>query len=51
MRIVGSGGGAARALGEIRDPRAVAPLIEALQDKDKLVRWVASNASAKIREG
>ena len=38
----------ARALGEIKDPRAVEPLIAALKDTDKDVRQAAAEALGKI---
>lgn len=39
---------AAEALGEIRDPRAVEPLIGALKDRDHEVRAEAADALARI---
>jgi len=39
---------AAEALGELKDPRAVKPLIEALKDKNQVVKYRASNALEKI---
>jgi len=39
---------AAEALGKIKDPRAVEPLIEALKDKDFRVRWNAAEALGEI---
>jgi HEAT repeat protein len=33
---------AAKALGEMRDPRAAAALVDALQDKESAVRWLAA---------
>jgi HEAT repeat protein len=41
---------AARALGVIRDPRAVEPLIAALGDRDPDVRRKAALSLAKIRD-
>ena len=39
---------AAKALGKIKDPRAVEPLIATLKDKDSEVRWHAAEALEKI---
>ena len=39
---------AAEALGKIKDPRAVEPLIATLKDKDSEVRWHAAEALEKI---
>ena len=39
---------AAEALGKIKDPRAVEPLITTLKDKDSEVRWHAAEALEKI---
>lgn len=43
-------GRAAYALGKHKDPRAVVPLIAALQDHDEGVRWAAVVALGKIRD-
>ncbi len=43
-------GNAAYALGEIKDPQAVPPLIEALKDEDLVVRRVAAYALGKIKD-
>ena len=39
---------AAEALGKIKDPKAVEPLITTLKDKDSEVRWHAAEALEKI---
>jgi len=39
---------AARALGEIKDPRAVEPLIAALKDEELHVRWAAAEALVSL---
>ena len=39
---------AARALGELGDPRAVEPLIAALKDEDEDVRWFAAEALGEL---
>lgn len=39
---------AARALGSIRDPRAIEPLVAALNDEDGGVRWQAARALARF---
>jgi HEAT repeat protein len=41
---------AAKALGEIGDPKAVDPLIDALGDKDSNVRYAAAMALGKIND-
>jgi len=41
---------AAKALGKIKDPRAVEPLIATLKDKDSDVRWHAARALEKIQD-
>ena len=41
---------ATMALGELKDPRAVEPLIAALKDSDKNVRWEAANALGEIKD-
>jgi HEAT repeat protein len=43
--------GAARALGQIGDVRAVEPLIALLRDDREYVRWVAADALRKLGEG
>ena len=40
---------AVEVLGEIRDPRAVAPLIKTLKDENSSVQWRASEALEKSR--
>ena len=42
--------GAATALGELKDPRGVEPLIEGLNDKDDLVRTASAEALRKITD-
>lgn len=41
--------GAARALGELSDPRAIEPLEKALEDKNRSVFWAASDALCALR--
>jgi hypothetical protein len=41
---------ASKALGEVKDTRAVDPLIAALKDKDSNVRWRAAEALGKIKD-
>ncbi|MHC1588990.1 MAG: HEAT repeat domain-containing protein, partial [Methermicoccaceae archaeon] len=41
---------AAESLGEIKDPRAVDPLIRALRDEDSGVRWSAAAALGEIKD-
>jgi len=41
---------AAKALGEIKDPRAVKPLITTLKDEDATVRWQAVKALGEIKD-
>ena len=45
------GAGAAEALGEIKDPRAVEPLIAALEDENADVKNSAAKTLAKIKPG
>jgi len=42
--------GRRRRLGEIKDPAAVPPLIEALRDKDSDVRAAATRALGRIKK-
>jgi len=52
LDVVGSDvarAGAARALGEIKDARAVEPLTQALEDVDEEVREAAKEALEKIK--
>jgi len=41
---------AAEALGELKDSRAVEPLLQALRDEDSGVRWSASAALGELKD-